>query len=49
MQKHKTIAPIGAWKCNFPPFKAERQTDRPIDEPTKDERVLREGTLPIRR
>ena len=26
--KRRIIAPIGAWKCNFPPFK-EIMTDRP--------------------
>ena len=31
----KTIAPIGDWKCNFPPFLGNyyRPTDRLADEP----------------
>ena len=36
-------APIGAWKCNFPPFH-EIMTDSPTDHPT-DIRVHREVTL----
>ena len=33
----KTSGPIGAWKCNFPPFwetMTERPTDRPPNRPT---------------
>ena len=41
---NKTRAPIGAWKCNFPPF-----YHRPTDQPTKQTEigVHREVTLPI--
>ena len=41
---NKTSAPIGAWKCNFPPF-----YHRPTDQPTKQTEigVHREVTLPI--
>ena len=31
---HEKKAPIGAWKCNFPPF-YEFITCRPTDRPTK--------------
>ena len=29
--KAKTSAPIGAWMCNFPPFRKLWQTDRPTN------------------
>ena len=34
----KTRAPIGAWKCNFPPFRKLCQTDRPTNQPTNNGR-----------
>ena len=40
-----TTAPIGAWKCNFPPF-LEIMTDRPTDRQT-DMRGHREVTLQV--
>ena len=34
--KEQSSDPIGAWKCNFPPYWDEiTPTDRPTDQPTK--------------
>ena len=41
-QQHlSTSAPIGAWKCNFPPYRKLWQTDQPEDHPTTNRTTKR--------
>ena len=34
INRKKQVAQIGAWKCNFRPFRKLRQNDQPINQPT---------------